>query len=240
MNSLALLRKALNLFCLLTPAVFGANVTGDLSLFVKFNDAPNVVLTPMGAPGSSLSTGLPSGPDFVQTELSAVGRVYGTDPNDSLGFYATAHMNLTAGPGTSFQNAIAESTSGLVRLANTGLSTATVTYSEFDVWSTQAFGPGQAFLTAALFLEKWNAGTSNWDPVNGNGFSVIAGEANSFCTPQCAVNSAVFLAAGEVADFRVRARLQGTADQDAGSTATPEPGTALLLASGLLLLVRKR
>ncbi len=103
---------------LLAPTAFGATVFGEAGYSFTFYGHSTVSLSGVGSGSTNTSTGTVLGANFTQTLLSA------TAPASNEGtFSASAQTNLSAGADTSFNGAIAEAYSDVIRVTNTGAAT---------------------------------------------------------------------------------------------------------------------
>lgn len=233
----------------IAPAVQAARITASVTQQITFASSANFTITPLGtSPIAFTDTGSPTGPNFVQTTLFAQGIPYSTGP-DVFGFYATAQIDLTAGPGTSFNNARAYATSGVVRIENTSNTDQSINFINSLPFSAEAIGPDTAFVELKTYLEKFNSQTQMWESITSALiFGLNQGDAPLSCSAQCGGLAGTTIAANSYADFRVYAGLRAIASQVGSGTTPdpiPEPATTMLcgvaLAAGTARhLVRRR
>lgn len=155
---------------------------------------------------------------------------------------AAVNLDVTAEPGVSVSGVSIESTSGVVRVTNTG-SASNFTLTQSLLYSLATFGPTNASLSMLAYIERFNTGTQSWDVIGSTSFGLGTDQSNSACSPACTGGTSTYaIAADAFADIRLRARLTGSASQEASSTSIPEPGGWTLLTAGVaaLVLLRRR
>lgn len=224
------------LAALIAPATFGASVFGDLGYSFTFHGGGNVTLSGAGSGSTNTSTGTVLGANFTQTLLSASAPV----SNEGT-FSATAQMNLSAGSNTSFNSAIAEAYSDVLRVTNTGAAT-NFFYDNLATISMSAQGPDFASISFLISLQTWNG--VDWVSVFNGSAGISEGESDTACAAGCSSSSSLSIGANTTKDYRVYVRLMGSAEQgDSPVSPTPEPSTLGMLGIaglGLALLKRKR
>lgn len=230
------LNRLTALMLCLAPATWAARITGTTHFSATLTSSSSAVTFAAAAPSqiTAVASGSPTGPNFVQTTLTAAASNFG--PN---GIFANADMDLSAGAGTSFFGAFADAISGVVRVTNSSSADAPFQVSSQTLlYALQTFGPTSAFISTSAAIERFNAQTNQWDIIGVTSFGLSTNQSNSACTPACAGGfSAYTIAANSTADIRLHTRLQGSASQDA---AVPEPSTMTLTIAAIAVLAAGR